>query len=298
MKAAADDDPASPNIGFTIRWGALTISLLIVTIVSLGTLVTVVSIKDVDALSVVALALAVLAFAAQLIVSLAQASAGAQQIAQTERVNADTQSLLSEIRATAESLLTNQKDIFTRVLRAALPEVAREISDETVGSSSTGPGIDPEELEARLLRAVDRGLQNLSTTTRRPKVDDETLRNGPLGRLYKHPTPSDNGRYMDILRTLTPEASVRLGRIARNIAARYEDKMPPRQILPISRGGTVPPDIRELAEKELIIIQPTIAEIDSALQRGATSESERFTLRIELSQHGMEVMSLTFGRFR
>jgi hypothetical protein len=294
---SADNDDSESQFGFTIRWGALTISLLIVTIVSLGTLVTVVSIKDVDTLSVVALALAVLAFAAQLIVSLTQASAGAQQVAQTERINADTQSLLSEIRATAESLLTNQKDIFTRVLRAALPEVAREISDETSEGASIGASIDAEELEARLVRAVDRGLQNLSTAPRRTVADEEVLKNGRLATLYKYPTHGDDSRYMEKFRSLSPEAAVRLTHITKTITRRFEQGQGPVGTIIIRAEKGAPDDIVELVTKQLITTRPPLSELDSATRMG-TGDTSRLHLRVELTQTGMEVMSLTFGRFR
>lgn len=80
MAQAHNEHDGSP--GFKVPWGALSIGLAAIAIAYLGTLVVIASAQNIDALSTVALALAVLAFAAQLIVSLAQASAGAQQIAQ------------------------------------------------------------------------------------------------------------------------------------------------------------------------------------------------------------------------
>lgn len=146
------------STGFSVPWGALSIGLATIAIGSLGTLVVIASIKDVDALSTVALALAVLAFAAQLIVSLAQANAGAQQISQAERINAATQSALADLRATSKSQLENQKEIFAQVLRAALPAVAQEISDEAIASDEHETKFDVAAIESRLESAINRAL--------------------------------------------------------------------------------------------------------------------------------------------
>jgi hypothetical protein len=125
-------------------------------------LAVVASVQNVDALSTVALALAVLAFAAQLIVSLAQANSGAQQIAQSERIYAETQSALTELRAASHSQLSNQKEIVAHLLQAALPSVAQEISDDVEVSSDLGsPTLDAEVIEERLSVAIDNVLANL-----------------------------------------------------------------------------------------------------------------------------------------
>ncbi|MFG1833604.1 hypothetical protein [Micromonospora chersina] len=166
--------------GFHVPWTWATMSLLVVAAASLGTLAVVVSIKDVDVLSTIALALAVLAFAAQLIVSLAQAQGSAHQLSQTERINSQTQSTLTEVRSTAQALLTNQSDQFNKVLAAALKsatesavrEVA-EAADTPTGEQETaddGQRLDPEEIADQ----VQRRLQHLFTQPSVPKEQRET----------------------------------------------------------------------------------------------------------------------------
>ncbi|MEV1071085.1 hypothetical protein [Micromonospora parva] len=136
----------------------------------MGTLSVVVSIQDVDVLSTIALALAVLAFAAQLIISLAQGMSGAQQIAQVERVNADTQSALAALRATSDALLSTQKEHFGQVLRAALAKAVPDAVEETLsdensdGSNSPADIRNIAQLQESILARVDEALSRERAT--------------------------------------------------------------------------------------------------------------------------------------
>ncbi|MEW2331494.1 hypothetical protein AB0880_27240 [Micromonospora chersina] len=109
------------------------------------------SAKNVDTLSTIALALAVLAFAAQLIVSLAQGMAGAQQVAQTERINADT--AVSPCCASGQQrCITNHSArTLSKVLSAMLERAAPEAVDATLAENAQedeGPGeTSVEQLE-------------------------------------------------------------------------------------------------------------------------------------------------------
>lgn len=156
----ADRYPAPPPQGLVVGWAALSLGLAVIATASLGTLITVVSIKDVDVLSTVALALAVVAFAAQLIVSLAQAQTAAQQLAQAERINSQTQTTLVEVRTTSQALLTNQTDQFDKVLgaalRAAIPEAVREVTDQDGGDTPSSVDLEAlaERLESRLSQVL------------------------------------------------------------------------------------------------------------------------------------------------
>src|SRR4051794_30757419 len=110
---AEHDEGAQGLEGYMrVSWRAVAIGLLLLVVAVLATLAVVVSIHDVDLLSTVALALAILAFAAQLLVSLLQSNAQAAQLSATERVNNETRALLSEISARSEALLTNQAGMF------------------------------------------------------------------------------------------------------------------------------------------------------------------------------------------
>jgi hypothetical protein len=206
-----DSDPRTPESrpGLRIPWGVLTVSLAIFAIVSLGTLSVVASVQNADTLSTVALALAVLAFAAQLVVSLAQANSGAQQIAQSERINADTQATLAELRATSTSLLSNQKELFGQVLRAALPEVARELSTDSESEGTTTSHLDAAEIESRLEAAVAKALRGISSPI---KVLADVP--SPLGQTLNLPLDEIQSQWaVRTLHQLGAEASKELYRI-------------------------------------------------------------------------------------
>ncbi|MGY4900428.1 hypothetical protein ACWEEK_33255 [Micromonospora aurantiaca (nom. illeg.)] len=185
------DDPQSANSGFfvgnaidftskqspirpglQVPWSWLSLGLLTVTIMSLGTLSVVVGIKDVDILSTIALALAVLAFAAQLIVSLAQAQGSAQQLTQTERVNSETRSALAEVKSTANALLTNQSDQFNQVLSALLRSATEDAVREAAEASSVGNAqetngaaiLDPEAVAEQVEERVRKLLSHQSSS--------------------------------------------------------------------------------------------------------------------------------------
>ncbi|MBM0204571.1 hypothetical protein JNW90_16855 [Micromonospora sp. STR1s_5] len=151
----SDNDALKSPRGLVVPWPWLTLSLAVALIACLGTLAVVVSVDNVDTLSTIALALAVLAFAAQLIVSLAQAQGSAEQLTQVERTNSATQSALADVRSTAQALLSNQSEQFNKVLTAALRSATASVVEEVADAAdSTDPsgvaGLDPELIAERV----------------------------------------------------------------------------------------------------------------------------------------------------
>jgi hypothetical protein len=200
-----------PMNGLTIPWSWLSAGLAIMTVGSLGTLAVVVTVNKVDTLSTIALALAVLAFAAQLIVSLAQGMAGAQQIAQVERVNADTQSALSALRATSDALLTTQRDQFGQVLSAALARAVPDAVHETLAVQSAGDGSDPasadqnEALQQAILTRVEDLLRHPSGSAgAAPSVSPKKRRSPRYEKLKTFPEESRGRELTKILKAMTP----------------------------------------------------------------------------------------------
>jgi hypothetical protein len=143
--------------GPTLRWGWLATGLAIFSAACLATLIVVVAVKNIDTLSTVALALAVLAFSAQLIVTLVQG----QQFGQ---LNADTKSALTEIRATTSSLLTNQRELVNRVLeyafhafQTAVPAAVEDVTGDE--QQSTDQSERAAELESALQTRVEESFK-------------------------------------------------------------------------------------------------------------------------------------------
>lgn len=146
--------------GLTIGWPTLSVALGVLAAACLGTLAVVATIRDADMLSTVALALAVISFAAQVVVSLAQSRAGAQQLAQAERTHNETRSLLYEVSARASALLANQSQQFDRVLDAALePSAIRR----AIQASTPGAGMDEPDQVAKDTGSVSPDPAELSS---------------------------------------------------------------------------------------------------------------------------------------
>ena len=136
-------DGTPPKEGLTIPWQWVTVILGMVAVSRLGALVVVAHKPSADGLSTVALALAILAFAAQPDVSLAQGMASTQLVGQVERVNTDTQSALSAIRATSETLVATRQKQFRDVLQAAIARASSDTLDPTYDLGSDQSAIEP-----------------------------------------------------------------------------------------------------------------------------------------------------------
>lgn len=130
----------------TVPWRLVSVGLAVMTVAALAALVTVASINDADELSTVALALAVLAFAAQLVVSLAQGQAATRQEAENRRIASDTQAALAEIRASTAGLMTTVGTQYDRVLDAVLRTLPAAVAEQ----AEDGVVIDREALRAQV----------------------------------------------------------------------------------------------------------------------------------------------------
>ncbi len=243
--------------GLNIPWSWLTASLGITTIGTLGTLAVVVSIKNIDVLSTIALALAVLAFAAQLIVSIAQGMAGAQQVAQVERVNADTQSALSALRATSEGLLSVQKEHFGQVLSAALKSAVPEAVGETLAESA-----DEDESGDRKSHALQEAiLTKVEEILQRPTPSSPaTIRTIPGGRssryysLTEYPTETRGRELVKILKSLTPWETQSFTKAALDSRERAETGRSTRVRIRRTESNAVGPIMQSIVDKGLIEI--------------------------------------------
>jgi hypothetical protein len=213
--------------GPTIRWGWLATGLAIFSAACLTTLIIVIAVKG-EALATAALALAVLAFSAQLIVTLAQD----QQFGQ---LNADTKSALTEMRATTSSLLTNQSDQFDRLLRFVLEKVPGAVEDavEDVTSAddeqeSTDESDRAAELESALQTRLEEALRRPTrppdvvwSSNATPKSSEVASLRAQRQREWKelmaeYPSRAEGEPVVEIIRKLPPQAIATLGRVAAN----------------------------------------------------------------------------------
>lgn len=141
-----------PSDNVVIPWQRVAFAFGLVAVAALATLVVVTAVKQSDLLSTVALALAILAFAAQLAIAIVQSQAAVEQRGRLEQINGDTRALLADIRATTSGVLTTVQTHFETVLRHALGEAI----PEAVGESVEGGGkLDPAEFERSVLRKLE-----------------------------------------------------------------------------------------------------------------------------------------------
>lgn len=259
---AANDglEGGQPRAGLVLGWRFLTTALAVAALASLTALVVVVTVADVDALSTVALALAVIAFSAQLIISLADAQSSARQFNEVARVNTETRSLLAEVRATAESVLATQKGQFDAVLRAALdraiPEAVRQAADEDAGEepeddSQSVIGFPRDQLEASIRANFQRALEDMqegrsSQAVRRPGPRTAEQRSF-LSRLKSWPEDSPSARQaVETFRSVNSREVVTLIRRAMQDVERAQSGKSPG-------GWTTPtPSIRSLEDKGIL----------------------------------------------
>jgi hypothetical protein len=189
-----------------VSWQSLALACLVIASASLGALVVVASVKNADVLATVALALAVLAFAAQLIIAIAQGQSANQQLLQSERVNTETQSLLSEIRSGSSELTLTVRQQFDFVLRHALgsavPRAVREAGLDT---------LEPNEIR-RLESALGASfaIPSLGYSVAPSSVSEA------LDYLQTAPTEQEAGNAPEIVLDLTPMEVIALQKIAQS----------------------------------------------------------------------------------
>ncbi|MEU8424008.1 hypothetical protein AB0C15_24385 [Micromonospora sp. NPDC048835] len=81
------ENPAST---LRVSWRSIAIWLALAGLSLLGTIIIIIPVRNVDLLSTIALALAILAFVAQLLIFIAQTVSASQQNAQSLQINVDT----------------------------------------------------------------------------------------------------------------------------------------------------------------------------------------------------------------
>ena len=138
------------NERLNISWKTTSAGLGIVSISLTATLVTVVSIQNVDLLSTVALSLAIITFVAQLLIFIAQNWDSTEQSHRSLTLHTETQTVLSEIRARAsgsETILREQVSRFMNYLIS--PKGVESIPDERMGADESHilPPLDTDLVE-------------------------------------------------------------------------------------------------------------------------------------------------------
>jgi hypothetical protein len=138
-----------------LSWRGVAVVLGLIAIASITTLIVVPGVGQEDVLATVAISLAILAFASQLVIYVAQSIAASSQLAEAGRVNADTRALLVHIESAVTSLNSTLGTQFNMLLEHALGQAVPEALTEA--SESGGP-VDVEALEHSILEKLQNSL--------------------------------------------------------------------------------------------------------------------------------------------
>lgn len=218
----------------------------ILAVASLATLVTVASIKDVDALSTVALALALLSFSAQLIVSLVQSGGAA-------KINAETQSALAEMKSTTASLLANQRDMVDRLIDFAVNRAVPAIVQDVQGASRPVEGGDDGSLTAGVAERIEESIRSRMREALVGSNDERTdvrKRDRALESLLATYPPRKVGEpVLNTLRSLEPRTLAALAKYALQL----QSELPEDGTVTLARVvGQRPPTTQQLIQAGLL----------------------------------------------
>jgi DNA anti-recombination protein RmuC len=145
----------------SIPWRNVAVGSLLLNIGAIGTVAAVATINGSDALSTVALALAIIAFICQLIIFTVQTWQSGEQLKQAERLNSATTSLLAEARTRLEGthqMVTSQYQelLHLTALKAATETTKIAAEDGENRSSGRQVSIFPTHLAGLAERVVGR----------------------------------------------------------------------------------------------------------------------------------------------
>ena len=188
---------------------AVAVGSILLTLTSLVLLVIIVSIKDVDLLSTVALGLAILAFVVQLIVYIVQTAAANQQLLQSQQLHGATLRILAEIEeksaGTQATVRTISERLLAHVLGKAIPE-----------ASAQGLTVESHEFSTRVADLVARRL----TETPGLSLAATTQQEGPRPQAPYQRAPEDEDISIVEYMMRYPEAS-ELDEIQRTLESLY-----------------------------------------------------------------------------
>lgn len=256
-----EDSGRRSRRGLTIPWPALSIGLLIVAVGSLAALVIVATMSDADALATVALVLAILAFASQLIVSAAQTASANEQYRQINRLYEDTRAVLQRIRSQSKMMLANQSDQFNKVLDHVLsPSSIESAVAEVTGESSAGIQDDsgdssPADVNevAKVLRAEAERAISVERAGR--PVDRPDRRVPERSELRRFPKEEEGREVAARFLALSPDAKRYITDAAAEALKNPSAPIRIGQVLP-TPIDELPPFFRELEAAGFLILEP------------------------------------------
>lgn len=145
-------------------------ALLLVTLGSIAALAVIATTSEAGVLSTIALALAVLTFLTELVLSVGQTIAANRRFAQTAELNTQAQIALAEIRQSTGEALARRDQQFERLLQTVVPTA---LAESLRDSPAAATGLDVDALAEKV---VDNALSKFERLTRQ---DGRAPRAGP-----------------------------------------------------------------------------------------------------------------------
>jgi hypothetical protein len=206
---------------------------------ALTTLVIIASVQKVDTLSTVALALAVIAFTAQLGLALWQGLLAQAQAVQAERFNSETKAILAELRTSARHLSRTQSGQFDRLLESVLTVVPAAVQTVTFGGARKD--VPPSELARDITTAIKRAavaeIQQVEAGEKSRGRAEQGIHESLMDFYNTYPEEKKGRELVTKLRSLDPLLAAFLGEIAADEISRIRFGLP----LPfrIAEGGVL-----------------------------------------------------------
>jgi len=189
--------PESEKTNLTISWRLVSYVVALITVSLAVTLAVVVASKDSDVLATIALALAILAFVAQLLIYMADSASEMRHMQQSLALNRETSNLLAEIKTRSVSSESIMKEQFDTVLKHALRQEMNLI-----------PGPPPHAGDEEIRGGIQRSTRDVEL------IFAETIRGAfksgrddpMLNRMLTYPPPEESEERVRKLAYLSPLA--------------------------------------------------------------------------------------------
>lgn len=123
------DPPDTSRI--SVSWRTVAVVGAVLAVCSTTALIVVASVRGANALSTIALSLAIVAFSSQIIIAIGQSRTDAEQIRRTEEIATRTLTALTEVQTTTQGMLHSFEGQFSKVLERVLSKTLEGDSDST-----------------------------------------------------------------------------------------------------------------------------------------------------------------------
>lgn len=199
----------------------LSVTMAIIAIAALATTVVVASVRNADTLSVVALALAIIAFVVQIILYIVQQAAASSQGDRAADIYAQTARALASIEEKAEGTKQALGQMNDRLLTAALTKATAEAA-----ASTSGPFENPEVIEQVVTRAREIVENSNAQRFAKQREDAKPRKQRPTFLARTRLSRESHNNAVEVLKGLSQLELSALRNLARDLAASQRSENP------------------------------------------------------------------------